>query len=180
LVFVDYRKNGCLLFSLADNWDLDEFFERFICGRWYIHLEQTIYHLFRSIIIPSGWLRSPMVEYHLQWLIVISRIKNRFIDDIHSNFFFGRNLFEIGESAQLRFALKNFGRISPNVGEFRPLLSRRFCWIREISPKSKEIRPKFLGRNLTARVHPFRARKTFTVFVSLEWISFPSDEYHLL
>jgi hypothetical protein len=27
--FVDYRRNGCLISSLlADNWDLDEFFER--------------------------------------------------------------------------------------------------------------------------------------------------------
>jgi hypothetical protein len=62
--------------SLEDNWDLDGFFERFICGRWYIHLEQTIYHLFRPMIIPSGWLWSPVVEYHLQWLIVTSRINH--------------------------------------------------------------------------------------------------------
>jgi hypothetical protein len=77
-VFVDYRKNWCLISSLADNWDLNEFFERFICGRWYIHLEQmtTIYHLFRPIIITSGWLWSPVVEHHLQWLIVISRINH--------------------------------------------------------------------------------------------------------
>jgi hypothetical protein len=34
---------------------------------------------------------------------------------------------EPGESAQLRFALKNFGRISSDLGEFRPLLSRRIC-----------------------------------------------------
>jgi hypothetical protein len=78
--------------------------------------------------------------------------------------FFGRNLFEMGESAQLRFALKNFGRNSPNLGEFRPLLSQRICWFGEISPKSKEIRPKFLGRNLNARVRPFRARKKITVY----------------
>jgi hypothetical protein len=70
----------------------------------------------------------------------------------------------MGESAQLRFALKNFGRNSPNLGEFRPLLSRRICWFGEISPKSKEIRPKFFGRNLTARVRPFRARKRITVY----------------
>jgi hypothetical protein len=70
----------------------------------------------------------------------------------------------MGESAQLRFALKNFGRNSPNLGEFRPLLSRRICWFGEISPKSKEIRPKYLGRNLTARVRPFWARKIITVY----------------
>jgi hypothetical protein len=52
-------------------------FERFICGRWYIYLEQTIYNDYHPqwlIIIPSGGLWSPVVEYHLQWLIVISRI----------------------------------------------------------------------------------------------------------
>jgi hypothetical protein len=76
LFFVDYRKNGCLTSFFADNWDLDEFFESLICGRWYIHLEQTIYHLFRPIIIFSGWLWSPVVEYQLQWLIVISRINH--------------------------------------------------------------------------------------------------------
>jgi hypothetical protein len=70
--FVDYRRNGCLISSLADNWDLDEFFERFICGRWYIHLEQTIYHLCRPIIILSGWLSTPVVDYDLQWLNMIS------------------------------------------------------------------------------------------------------------
>jgi hypothetical protein len=66
---------------------------------------------------------------------------------------------ETGESAQLRFALKNFGRNSPNLGEFRPLLSRKICCFGEIPPKSKEIRPKIWGRNLTARIRPFRARK---------------------
>jgi hypothetical protein len=60
-----------LISSLADNWDLDEFFERFICGRWYIHLEQAIYHLCRPIIISSGWLSSPVVDYDPQWLIMI-------------------------------------------------------------------------------------------------------------
>jgi hypothetical protein len=45
-------------------------------ARWYIHLEQTIYHLCRPIIIPSGWWSSPVVEYHRQWLIVYSRINH--------------------------------------------------------------------------------------------------------
>jgi hypothetical protein len=70
---------------------------------------------------------------------------------------------ETGESAQLRFALKYFGRISSDLGEFRPFCSRRICCFGEISPKSKQIRPKFWGRNLTARIRPFRARKIFTV-----------------
>jgi hypothetical protein len=48
------------------------FLERFICGRWYIYLEQTIYHLCRPIIIPSGWLSSPVVDYDPQWLDIIS------------------------------------------------------------------------------------------------------------
>jgi hypothetical protein len=64
-----------------------------------------------------------------------------------------------GESAQLRFAHKNFGRISSDLGEFRPFCSRRICCFGEISPKSKEIRPKFWERNLTAPIRPFRARK---------------------
>jgi hypothetical protein len=71
---------------------------------------------------------------------------------------------EPGESAQLRFTLKNFGRISSNLSEFLPLFSRRICWFGEISPKSKEICPKFLERNLTARIRPFRARKISTVY----------------
>jgi hypothetical protein len=36
----------------------------------------------------------------------LTLLKNEYFE--HSNFF-GRNLFEMGESAQLRFALKNFG-----------------------------------------------------------------------
>jgi hypothetical protein len=71
---------------------------------------------------------------------------------------------ETGESAQLRFALKNFGRIFSDLGEFRPFCSRRICCFGEISPKSKEIHPKFWGRNLTARIRPIRARKIITVF----------------
>jgi hypothetical protein len=42
-------------------------FERFIYGRWYIYLEQTIYHLCRPI---SCWLSSLAVEYHLLWTIM--------------------------------------------------------------------------------------------------------------
>jgi hypothetical protein len=51
--------------SRVDNWYLDEFFEEFICGRWYIYLEQTIYHLCWPI---SCWLSSLAVEYRL-WTI---------------------------------------------------------------------------------------------------------------
>jgi hypothetical protein len=53
--------------SGVDNWHLDEFFGKFICGRWYIYLEQTIYHLCRLI---SCWLSSLAVEYHLLWTII--------------------------------------------------------------------------------------------------------------
>jgi hypothetical protein len=35
-------------------------------------------------------------------------------------------------------------------------------------PKSKEIRPKFWGPNLTARIRPFRARKIITVYPRLQ------------
>jgi hypothetical protein len=40
-------------------------FQKFMCRRWYIHLKQTIYHLYRPIIIHSGWLLYPVAEYHL-------------------------------------------------------------------------------------------------------------------
>jgi hypothetical protein len=53
--------------SGVDNWYLDEIFEEFICSRWYIYLEQTIYHLYRSI---SCWLSSLAVKYHLLWRII--------------------------------------------------------------------------------------------------------------
>jgi hypothetical protein len=53
--------------SGVDNWYLDEFFEKFICGRWNIYLEQTIYHLYRPICC---WLSSLAVEYHLLWTII--------------------------------------------------------------------------------------------------------------
>jgi hypothetical protein len=49
------------------NWYLDEFFEEFIYGRWYIYLEQTIYHLCQPI---SCWLSSLAVEYRLLWTII--------------------------------------------------------------------------------------------------------------
>jgi hypothetical protein len=70
--FLLIKMNFWYTYSLSDNWDLDEFFEIFICGRWYIYLEQTIYHLFRLIIIPSGLLSSPVVDYDPQWLNIIS------------------------------------------------------------------------------------------------------------
>jgi hypothetical protein len=53
--------------SEVDNWYLDDSFEAFICGRWYIYLEQTIYYLCRPI---SCWLSSLAVEYHLLWTII--------------------------------------------------------------------------------------------------------------
>jgi hypothetical protein len=53
--------------SGVDNWHLNEFFEEFICGCWYIYLGQTIYHLCRPI---SCWLTSFAVEYHLLRTII--------------------------------------------------------------------------------------------------------------
>jgi hypothetical protein len=53
--------------SGVDNWYLVDFFEELICGRWYIYIEQTIYHLCRPI---SCRLSSPAVEYHLLWTII--------------------------------------------------------------------------------------------------------------
>jgi hypothetical protein len=98
LYFVDYRKNGCLISSLADNWDLDEFFERFICGSWYIYLEKTIYHLFWPIIIPSGWFFPPVVDYYPQLLNIISSSwllfqESTIIDDIRLSWM---NIVSIG------------------------------------------------------------------------------------
>jgi hypothetical protein len=60
--------------SLADNWDLDEFFETFIWWyRWYIYSSKADdNHLCRPIIIPSGWLSSAVVDYDPQWLNIIS------------------------------------------------------------------------------------------------------------
>jgi hypothetical protein len=53
--------------SGVDNWYLVEFFEEFICGRWYIYLEQTIFHLYQPI---RCWLSSFTVEYHLLGTII--------------------------------------------------------------------------------------------------------------
>jgi hypothetical protein len=75
-----------------------------------IHLEQTIYHLCRPIIIPSGWLSSPVVDYDPQWLIMIPS-----------------------------------GWISSPVVDCN-----------------------------------FKNQPSLMIFVSLEWISFSSDEYRLL
>jgi hypothetical protein len=54
--------------SGVDNWYLDEFFEEFICGRWYTYLEQTIYHLCRPI---SCWISS-VVDDKLCCMIFVS------------------------------------------------------------------------------------------------------------
>jgi hypothetical protein len=68
---------------------------------------------------------------------------------------FGRNLFEMGESALFNFAPKFFGRNFTDLGEFPPN-QHFFGWeLGRNSPQSKEIRPQILGRNLTARIRPF-------------------------
>jgi hypothetical protein len=57
--------------SGVDNWSLDEFFEEFICGRWFIYLEQTKYHLCWSI---TCWLySSPADDIQLKQMILIWR-----------------------------------------------------------------------------------------------------------
>jgi hypothetical protein len=40
---------------LTDNWELDDIFQEFICRRWFIHLEQTIYHLGKERN-SDGWV----------------------------------------------------------------------------------------------------------------------------
>jgi hypothetical protein len=59
-----------------------------------------------------------------------------FVNISHTVIFFGRNLFEMGESAQLRFALKNFGRIS-SIAQPKNLLNwGNFAQIERNSPES--------------------------------------------
>jgi hypothetical protein len=53
--------------SGVDNWYLDNFFEEFIFGSWYIYLEQTIYHLCRLI---NCWFPTLAVEYRLLRTII--------------------------------------------------------------------------------------------------------------
>jgi hypothetical protein len=61
----------------------------------------------------------------------------------------------MGESAQLNFAPKKFGRNLVDLGEFFPN-QQIFGWDNgRISPKSKKNRPQILGRILTARIRPF-------------------------
>jgi hypothetical protein len=54
--------------------------------------------------------------------------------------FFGRNLFEMGESAQLRSALKNFGRISPNLGHCS---AEEFADLGKFRPNRKKFARNF-------------------------------------
>jgi hypothetical protein len=61
----------------------------------------------------------------------------------------------MGESVQLNFAPKFFGRHFADLGEFPPN-QQIFGWdIGRNSPKSKKNSPQILGRNLTARIRPF-------------------------
>jgi hypothetical protein len=64
-------------------------------------------------------------------------------------------LFKIGESAQLKFAPKKF---RAKFCRFWRISSKPeiFCLdIGRNSPKSKQIRPQIMGRNLTALIRPF-------------------------
>jgi hypothetical protein len=65
----------------------------------------------------------------------------------------------MGESAQINFTPIIFGRNFADLGEFPPN-QQTFGWdIGRISPISKKIRPKILGRNLTAWIRPFSGDK---------------------
>jgi hypothetical protein len=64
---------------------------------------------------------------------------------IGTQFFFGLNLFEMGESAQLNFAPKIFGRNFADLGEFPP--NQKFLaghWD-ETRPNQKKFAHKFSG-----------------------------------
>jgi hypothetical protein len=140
LVFVDNHKNGCLISSLADNGDLDTFFDRFICGRCDIHLEQTIYHVYRPIIIPSGWLSSPVVDYNPQCLNIISNgwllfQESTIIDDIRLSW---KNIVSIGwiwsaldEYCPRQMSIFCFSWILSALDEYQPLQMIIICfsWI---------------------------------------------------
>jgi hypothetical protein len=68
----------------------------------------------------------------------------------------------MGESAQLNFAPKFFGRNFADSGEF-PSNRQIFGWtLDEIHPNRK-IRPQILGRNFTVRIRPFLGRTRITV-----------------
>jgi hypothetical protein len=60
--FVEYRKNGCLIFSLADNWDLDKFKKKKSFTADDISSMTADYHPQWLIMVPSGWISSPVVD----------------------------------------------------------------------------------------------------------------------
>jgi hypothetical protein len=65
-----------------------------------------------------------------RYIIYVGRLVVDYVEDYQlCLMIFTVDIFsgEPGESAQLRFALKNFGRISSDLGEFHPLFSRRIC-----------------------------------------------------
>jgi transposase len=76
------------------------------------------------------------------------KVKNRIIGVFGQNYtaiFFWRNLFEMGESAQLNFAPKFFGRNFADLGEFPPN-KQIFGWtLDEIRPNRKKFAHKFWG-----------------------------------
>jgi hypothetical protein len=60
----------------------------------------------------------------------------------------------MGKSAQLNFAPKIFGRNFAELGEFPPN-QQIFGWKLDVIRPNRKNRPQILGRNLTARIHPF-------------------------
>jgi hypothetical protein len=136
-----------LISFLADNWDLDEFFEKFICGRWYIHLQQTIYHLCRPIIIPRAWLWSPVVEYHPQWLIVIPRINHhRWYSSLLNEYHFHR--MNIGYSRRIQMSIIGFSWILSALDEYhlRQMSIICFSWISSAGD-ARDENLQLLGRH---------------------------------
>jgi hypothetical protein len=72
-----------------------------------------------------------------------------------------------GESAQSSFAPKFVGEFLLIWANFVPMSSQEFADMGEIHPNRQNFARKFLRRNLTARICPFRpsfAKKKITVY----------------
>jgi hypothetical protein len=73
-----------------------------------------------------------------------------------------------GESAQLSLAPKFVGEFLLIWANFVPMSSQKFADLGKIRPNRQNFARNFLGRNLTARIRPFRtsfAQKKITVYL---------------
>jgi hypothetical protein len=127
---------------------LNEFFERSICGRWYIHLEHTIYHLCRLIIIPSGWSSSSVVDYDPQWLNIIC-----------SGWFKFQETTIIDDICLSWMNIVSIGWISSALVEYCPRQMSTICLIWVLSALD-EYHPRQMS------------------IICFSWISSAEDEYH--